>query len=63
MPTVAKKRNITTELKTLITHAIHDALNDPDFGLELTEHAKQRLHAIRTKKEKLIPLSDSIKKL
>jgi hypothetical protein len=38
-------KKIDPALKVYIAEAIQEALNDPDFGLELTDYAKKRLRA------------------
>jgi hypothetical protein len=47
--TIASK--INQEMRAFIVRAVHEVLNDPDFGLELSEQAKRRLRtAARAKK-------------
>lgn len=63
MVTAAKQKNIQPELKAFIAHSIREILDDPDFGLELTETAKRRLRAAKSKKQKWISHTDVKKKL
>jgi len=46
------------EIKALIAGMIFEVLNDPDFGLELSEKAKSRLRRARMQKTRIIPLSE-----
>lgn len=43
MSTATLPREINGEVKSWVVQAVHDVLNDPDFNLELTKHAKARL--------------------
>lgn len=56
MPTI--ERELTPKLKTFVTQTVSEILNDPDFGLELTEYAKKRLRKARLKTTKTIPLEE-----
>ena len=51
MPTITIPQKIgrtsLRELRPFIVQTISDVLNDPDFGLELTERAKKRLNKVR----------------
>ena len=62
MVTTAKQQNIAPELKVFIAQSIREILDDPDFGLELTEVAKKRLRAARKSKGRGISLADARKK-
>ena len=44
-------------VKSLIAQTVMDVLNDPDFGLALTEKAKRRLRDASLPNKKMIPLS------
>ena len=39
---------IGAHAKAFIVEAIRDIVSDPDFGLELTERAKERLQKVRS---------------
>ncbi len=54
-------RKIDNQIKALVSSAIFDILNDPDFGLELSAKAKKRL-ATFSKNSKTISLSQIKKK-
>ena len=58
--TVPKK--LTKEVKTFIIQTVKEVLNDPDFGLELSEKAKKRLHQALISKRKTISFSEIRKK-
>ena len=59
MPSIISQR-LTKEIKAFIIQTVYQVLNDPDFGLELTEKAKKRLH--RAFKQKTISFSEIKKK-
>lgn len=61
--TMTKHRNIQPELKAFIAHSIREILDDPDFGLELTEATKRRLRAAKSKKQKWISHAEVKKRL
>lgn len=46
------------ELKPFIVQTVSDVLNDPDFGLELSERAQARLRQARKAAGKTISFSD-----
>lgn len=46
------------EIKALIAGMIFEVLNDPDFGLELSEKAKSRLYRARLQRAKTVSLSE-----
>jgi len=60
--TTQKHENIRPELKAFIAHSIREILDDPDYGLELTEAFKKKLKAAQRSKSKGIPLSEIRKK-
>lgn len=44
MTTVARKQQPTRpEFKALVAHSVREILDDPDYGLELTENVKKKL--------------------
>ncbi len=58
-------KNIPPETKAWIIQAIQEVLEDPDFGLELTEQAKKRLRRMRNPKSlrgKSVSSTDIIRK-
>ena len=61
--TMQKNGTIGPELKAFIAHSIREILDDPDFGLELTETTKRRLHASKNKKQKWISHAEVKKRL
>ena len=62
MATATKQQHIASELKAFIAQSIREILDDPDFGLELTERAKKRLRAARKWNGRGISLADVRKK-
>lgn len=63
MATTAKHKTLNPELKAFITTSIKEMLDDPDFGLELTETTKRRLRAAQAKKKKWVSHAELKKKL
>jgi len=63
MTTVVKNRKLNSDLKAFITTSIKEVLDDPDFGLELTEATKRRLRAAKSKRQKWIPHAELKRKL
>ena len=61
--TMPKHRNIQPELKAFIAHSIREILDDPDFGLELSETTKRRLRVAKNKKQKWISHTELKKRL
>ena len=59
--TTAEIKGIDNKVKALVSSAIFDLFNDPDFGLELSAKAKKRL-AIFSKPRKTFSLSQIKKK-
>jgi len=57
MSPAATLKKLPGEIKSLIAQTVIDVLNDPDFGLELTEKAKKRLRDASLPNKKMIPLS------
>lgn len=53
---------VKSEIKALIIKTIFEVINDPDFGMELSEKAKSRLHRARIHKGATIPFSEIKKK-
>jgi len=53
---------VKNEIKALIIKTIFEVLNDPDFGLELSEKARSRLRRARLQKATTISLSEIKKK-
>lgn len=49
---------VKNEIKAFIIQTMYAVLNDPDFGLELSEKAQSRLHRARLQKTKTIPFSE-----
>ena len=56
---VAKK--MSNQIKALVSSAVFDVFNDPDWGLELTPKAKKRL-SVSSKTHKTISLNQIKKK-
>lgn len=44
LATFSIKEKIPAAIKAAITHAVYEIVNDPDFGLELSDKAKRRLN-------------------
>lgn len=57
MSSTATLKKLPGEVKSLIAQAVIDVLNDPDFGLALTEKAKKRLRDASLSGKKMLPLS------
>ena len=55
-------KRLTKAIKTFIIQTVKEVLNDPDFGLELSEKAKKRLHQALISKRKTISFSEIRKK-
>ena len=53
---------VSNEIKALIIKTTVEVLNDPDFGLALSEKARSRLRRARLQKSVTIPLSEIKKK-
>ena len=49
-------KKINNQIKALVSSAVFDVFNDPDFGRELSEKAKKRL-SFSSKSSKTISLS------
>jgi len=62
MAILAVPKRLTKEVKTFIIQTVNEVLNDPDFGLELSEKAKKRLHQALISKRKTISFSEIRKK-
>ena len=60
MNTLAVKK-INNQIKALVSSAVFDVFNDPDFGLDLSAKAKKRL-SFPSKNNKTISLSQIKKK-
>ncbi len=58
MATIIIPKELTKEVKTFIVQAVNEVLNDPDFGLELSEKARKRLRQALTPKQKTISFSE-----
>ena len=56
---VVKKMN--NQIKALVSSAVFDVFNDPDFGLELSPRTKRKL-LTPSKSNKTIPLNQIKKK-
>ena len=50
-------KKLAAETKAAIVRAVHDVLDDPDFGLALSAVTRKRLQKARTHQGKNIPLS------
>ena len=61
LSTILKKKNVSIETKAVIMRAVHEILDDPDFGMELSMSAKARLHKAIASRAKRISFS-AIKK-
>jgi len=54
--TTMEIKKINNQVKALVSSAIFDVFNDPDFGLELSAKAKKRLSS-QTRNRKTVSLS------
>ena len=50
-----RKKTLGPELRALVAETVHEVLNDPDFGMELTTSARKKLLASMDKKQKMVP--------
>ena len=58
-----KDKMLLTTIRQAVFESVHEALNDPDLGLELRPEVKKRLLLYRkNKNRKLIPLAEIKKK-
>lgn len=62
MNTLAIPKTLNKEMKTFVVQAINEVLNDPDFGLELSEKAKKRLRQANVSRRKTVYFSEIKKK-
>ena len=62
MATLTIPKKITKEVKTIIAQIVYEALNDPDFNLELSEKAKKRLRRTSFPELQTSPFSEIRKK-
>ena len=60
--TASKSKNIEPRLRAYIAESVREVLDDPDFGLELSEKAKRRLMAAQASSAKGIPLETILKR-
>ena len=63
MVTSAKNPGFDSDLKAFIATSIKEVLDDPDFGLELTEATKRRLRSAKNKKQKWVSHAELKKRL
>lgn len=56
-----KKKDTDLQLRAYIAESVREVLDDPDFGLELSETTKQCLHRVQTRPRKYIPLAAVLK--
>ncbi|OGI65937.1 hypothetical protein A2914_01440 [Candidatus Nomurabacteria bacterium RIFCSPLOWO2_01_FULL_41_21] len=56
MNALATKR-IDNQIKALVSSAVFDVFNDPDYGLNLSAKAKKRLSTPSNKKNKTLSLN------
>ena len=57
-----KKKALEPQLRAYIAESVREVLDDPDFGLELSETAKRRLREARTQSREYIPLATILKR-
>jgi len=62
MATITIPKKLNKEVKTFIVQAVHEVLNDPDFGLELTAQAKKKLRQVSASGQKTVLFSEIKKK-
>ena len=58
MTTSTIYKKLKSELRQFIVETIHQVLDDPDFGMELSERAKKRLEQARKSRKRGIPASE-----
>jgi hypothetical protein len=51
MATKTTKKGLSVQEKTFIVAALQEILEDPDFGLELSDKAKKRLNRVSIHRE------------
>lgn len=54
--TIFQNKDMNLIIRHEVVKALRDILEDPDFGLELTEYAKKRIRQAQKSKGKGIPL-------
>lgn len=57
-----KQQKFNGQLRLYISQAITEILNDPDYGMELSEKTKERLQKIKQSPRKAISFEDIKKK-
>ncbi|MDP3012863.1 MAG: hypothetical protein Q8M92_01385 [Candidatus Subteraquimicrobiales bacterium] len=62
MATITIPKKLNKELESSIIRAVYQVLSDPDFRLELSDKAKERLHQALISKGKTISFSEIKKK-
>lgn len=63
MPTLTKNNQISqTEFRAMVAVSVRDALEDSDFGLELTDEAQKRLKIAKRQGGRRTPMSQVLKK-
>ena len=58
MTTKTTKKILSTQEKAFIVTALQEILEDPDFGMELTEKAKKRLERERVSSQETVSLEE-----
>ncbi|OGG41011.1 hypothetical protein A2118_01875 [Candidatus Kaiserbacteria bacterium GWA2_50_9] len=62
MTMATKQHLLSPDIKAFIMESINDVLEDPDFGLELTEGFKKKLQVAKRSKVRTISLEEVRKK-
>lgn len=57
-----RKQKLNGQLRLYISQAVAEIINDPDYGLELSEKTKARLQRARKQDNKTVSLEEIKKK-
>lgn len=60
--TKARGKMAEVRLRAYVAESVREVLDDPDFGLELTEDFKRRLRLSEAKPQKYTPLATVVKR-
>lgn len=59
---IFQENNINSIIRREVLTVLREVIDDPDFGLELTEKAKKRLRKAKSSKQKSVSFSEIKKK-
>jgi len=61
--TKARGKMADLKLRAYVAESVREVLDDPDFGLELSDDFRRRLHLSEAKPQKYTPLATVMKRL